>query len=99
MGPSTALTLIRKFEARSCLKLPNLEELDALLQLMEVRARDCAFSQGDLSPYVYVVRSGLFKQQYTKRTTPSGLKASLARVICLRVLVQLATKSLPHFHA
>ncbi|KQZ41423.1 Crp/Fnr family transcriptional regulator [Duganella sp. Root1480D1] len=65
----TLVRALRRLEQAAGLQLPQVEQLAAAVQLVQLPERAFAFHQGDACPRLFAVRSGLLKQFYT---TPDG---------------------------
>jgi len=65
----TLVRALRRLEQSAGLQLPEVEQLAASVQVLQLREREFAFHEGDQCPRLFAVRSGLLKQFYT---TPDG---------------------------
>jgi CRP-like cAMP-binding protein len=78
MNALTMLQLLQRFEQQHDLRLPGVAELAAHVQVVALKPRQHAFREGDLCPFVHVVRSGLLKQVYTRPDGSEWIKSFTA---------------------
>lgn len=74
----TLVRALRRLEAAAGLQLPQVEQLAASVQLVQLRERSFAFHQGDACPRLFGVRSGLLKQFYTTADGKEWIKSFTA---------------------
>lgn len=75
MRALTAANLLESFQTAHGLELPKLDRLVAEVEVIELRRRQYAFRQGERAPHVYIVRSGLLKQLYTREDGTEWIKS------------------------
>ena len=71
----TTTTLLRRLEAAADLSLPGVERLLDAVRVRPIAERQAAFHEDEACPYLFVVRSGLFKQLYTKDDGTEWIKS------------------------
>lgn len=75
----TLVRALRRLEHAARLQLPEVEQLAASVQLLQLRERDFAFHEGDACPRLFGVRSGLLKQFYTTADGKEWIKSFTAQ--------------------
>lgn len=74
----TLVRALRRLEQAAGLQLPEVAQLAASVQLMQLREREFAFHEGDHCPRLFGVRSGLLKQFYTTADGKEWIKSFTA---------------------
>jgi CRP-like cAMP-binding protein len=75
MSAYMAIELLKAFEARHGLVLPDLDQVAGQLEVLQLKRRENAFRQGEPAVHVYVVRSGLLKQLYIREDGTEWIKS------------------------
>ena len=76
MTTATAATaLLQRLEAAAGLSLPGAERLLGAVRVKAIAERQAAFLEDDACPRLFIVRSGLFKQLYTKDDGTEWIKS------------------------
>ena len=68
-------SLLRRLEAAAGLTLPGIDRLLDAVHLTTIPEHQAAFHEDELCPRLFVVRSGLFKQLYTKDDGTEWIKS------------------------
>ncbi|WP_426336251.1 Crp/Fnr family transcriptional regulator [Pseudoduganella sp. R-31] len=71
----TLVRALRRLEQAAGLQLPEVEQLAASVQLLQLREREFAFHEGDACPRLFAVRTGLLKQFYTTSDGKEWIKS------------------------
>lgn len=66
MNGVATLRALKRFESRTGMQLPNVGSLLETVRITQLKPRASAFRENETCPRIYVVRSGLLKQFYTK---------------------------------
>lgn len=64
-----------RFESLTGLRLPNTGRLLEAVRVTKLKPRESAFREDEICPRIYVVRSGLLKQFYTKEDGSEWIKS------------------------
>lgn len=72
---SSAVVVLHKLAKLSDVKLPRMDRIERALDVIRLEPGQCAFRQGELHPYVHVVRTGLLKQYYTDEDGNAWIKS------------------------
>jgi CRP-like cAMP-binding protein len=75
MDNLATLEVLNRFEMSTGLRLPNVHSLIDTIAIIELREKQSAFRENEVRPYVYIVRSGLLKQLYTKEDGTEWIKS------------------------
>lgn len=71
----TTAVLLRQLETAAGLSLPGLDRLLGAVRVRSIAERQAAFHEDEVCPRLFVVRSGLFKQLYTKDEGTEWIKS------------------------
>jgi CRP-like cAMP-binding protein len=77
-GLPACAALLRKVEQRHSLQLEGVEQVAARAGVLQLRPRESAMRQGEPACFVFVVRSGLLKQQYVGEDGTERIKSFTA---------------------
>lgn len=72
---SGALLALRKLAEMSEVDLPETDRLVRSCETVHLAPGECAFRQGELHPYIHIVRTGLLKQYYTDENGNTWIKS------------------------
>jgi CRP-like cAMP-binding protein len=72
------LEALHQLSAQAGLQLPELQAVEAAVQVRALPEREAAFDLGAACPRIFVVRSGLMKQRYLKEDGSEWIKSFTA---------------------
>jgi CRP-like cAMP-binding protein len=78
MDALASLEALQRFESRTGVRLPNAGRLLDAIRVTTLKPRESAFREGESCPRIYIVRSGLLKQLYTRADGTEWIKSFAA---------------------
>jgi CRP-like cAMP-binding protein len=75
MHAFASLQALQRFETRTGIQLPNANRLLDAVTATSLKPRESAFREGEICPRLFIVRSGLLKQLYTKADGSEWIKS------------------------